>query len=168
MAIILYYNYSKYVIILKKWQNITQNKYFRSRRDWTRVSIYIALRYIPYLHSSYWEVGSAPGELDLPFGVVILEVTHQIFIANFCNDRVEIFSETGEYLYQVGVGQLCRPYGLAIHGDSVYVSYWGDDTVSKFSLTETCCVRRIGGSGSNTDNSTILDSSQLIPLALSS
>ena len=38
---------------------------------------------------------------------------------------------------------------MAIHGDSLYVSCWGDHTVSKFSLTELCRVRRIGGKGSN-------------------
>ena len=65
------------------------------------------------------------------------------------NDRVEIFSETGEFLYQLGVGQLSQPYGIATHGDSLYVSCWGDHTVSKFSLTEMWRVRRIGGEGSD-------------------
>ena len=93
--------------------------------------------------------GDAPGELHVPSGVAIHEQTHQIFVANYLNDRVEIFSETGEFFYQLGVGQLSQPWGIAIHGDSVYVSCWGDHTVSKFSLTELCRVRRIGGKGSN-------------------
>ena len=38
---------------------------------------------------------------------------------------------------------------MAIHGDSVYVSCNDDHTVSKFSLTDMCRVRRIGGEGSN-------------------
>ena len=92
--------------------------------------------------------GSAPGELFGPQGVAIHEDTH-IFVANQWNDRVEIFSETGEFLYQLGVGQLSAPWGIATHGDSVYVSCWGDCTVSKFSLTEMCLVRRVGGKGSN-------------------
>ena len=84
-----------------------------------------------------------------PDGVAIHEETHQIFVANRLNDRVEIFSETGEFLYQLGVGQLSLPWGIATHGDSLYVSCWRDDTVSKFSLTEMCRVREIGGNGSN-------------------
>ena len=92
-----------------------------------------------------------------PCGVAIHEETHQIFVTNWDNDRVEIFSETGEFLYHLGVGQLSRPRGIVIHGDSLYVSCWkyqilccgGDHTVSKFSLTELCRVRRIGGNGSN-------------------
>ena len=93
--------------------------------------------------------GDAPGELILPYGVAIHEETHQIFVASYFNDRVEIFSETGEFFHQLGVGQLFHPWGIAIHGHSLYVSCWGDHTVSKFSLTELCRVRRIGGEGSD-------------------
>ena len=50
--------------------------------------------------------GRAPGKLFSPLGVAIDEATHQIFVANRGNGRLEVFSETGEYLYQLGVGQL--------------------------------------------------------------
>ena len=93
--------------------------------------------------------GGAPGELNSPSGVAIHRETHQIFVANYSNDRVEIFSESGEFLYQLGVGQLSHPCGIATHGDSLYVSCWSDHTINKFSLTEMCLVRRIGGKGSN-------------------
>ena len=112
-------------------------------------------QYVPHYATCHTPVvvtgkqGRAPGELYWPRGVAIHEETHQIFIANCDNDRVEIFSETGEFLYHLGVGQLSRPYGIAIHGDSVYVSCWGDHTVSKFSLAELCRVKWIGGEGSS-------------------
>ena len=93
--------------------------------------------------------GSDPGELYFHSGVAIHEDTHQIFVADQVNDRVEIFSETGEFLYQLGVGQLPQPWGVATHGDSLYVSCEGDYTVSRFSLTEMWRVRRIGGEGSD-------------------
>ena len=64
--------------------------------------------------------GRAPGEFNFPLGVAIHEDTHQIFVANQLNDRVEIFSETGEFLNQLGVGQLSDPWGIATHGDSLY------------------------------------------------
>ena len=60
--------------------------------------------------------GEAPGELYFPRGVAIHEETHQIFVANNYNHRVKIFSETGEFISQLGVGQLYRPLGIAIHG----------------------------------------------------
>ena len=110
--------------------------------------------YVPHYATCHTRVvatgkkGKAPGELKCPLGVAIHEETHQIFIANIDNDRVEIFSETGEFFHQLGVGQLSNPSDIAIHGDSVYVSCCGDHTVSKFSLTELCRVRMIGGKGS--------------------
>ena len=72
----------------------------------------------------------APGELFLPESVAIHEETHQIFVANSFNKRIEIFSETGEFISQLGVGQLSIPYGIAIHGDSLYVSSRDDYTVN--------------------------------------
>ena len=92
--------------------------------------------------------GKAPGELNSPQGVAIDEDTHQIFVANDSNNRVEIFSETGEYICQLGEGQLNKPWGIAIHGDNVYVSSCNDHTVSRFSLTDMSLVRKIGGGGS--------------------
>ena len=44
---------------------------------------------------------------------------------------------------------MSQPQGIVIHKDSVYVSCVGNHTVSKFSLTEMCLVRRIGGQGSS-------------------
>ena len=93
--------------------------------------------------------GSAPGELLFPRFVAIHEDTHRIFVANNFNNRVEIFSETGDFISQLGVGQLPHPCGIGINRDSVYVSCLGDHTVRKFSLTDMCLVRRIGGKGSN-------------------
>ena len=93
--------------------------------------------------------GSAPGELYSPSGVAIHEDTHQIFIVDSINHRVEIFSETGEFLNQLDVEWQSIIFGIATHGDSVYVSCWGDHTVRKFSLTEMCLVWRIGGYGSD-------------------
>ena len=92
--------------------------------------------------------GRAPGELIDPYGVAIHEETHQIFVANYDNDRVEIFSETGEFISQLSVGQVSYPSGIVIHGDSLYVICEGSFTVSQFSLIEMCRVRRIGGKGS--------------------
>ena len=75
-----------------------------------------------------------PGELFGACGVAIHEDTHQIFIANFGNHRLEIFSESGEFFNHLGVRQLSYPNGIAIHGNSLYISCGGGHTVSKFSL----------------------------------
>ena len=111
--------------------------------------------YVPHYATCHTSIvatgkrGTDPGELKYPSGVAIHDETHQIFVVNRMNNRVEIFSETGEFFHQLGVGQLYMPFGIATHGDSVYVSCIGDHTVSKFSLTELCLVRWIGGKGSD-------------------
>ena len=121
--------------------------------------------YVPHYATCHTSVvatgkrGSSPGELILSSGVAIHGETHQIFVVNYLNDRIEIFSETGEFLYQLGVEEPYKPWGIAIHGDSVYISCPGNHTVSKFSLTEMCLVRRIGGKGS--DNGQFNDPRQL-------
>ena len=112
-------------------------------------------QYVPHYATCHTRVvatakkGDAPGEWYTVTGVAIHEETHQIFVAIWGNDSVTMFSETGEFFYQLGVGQLSLPWGIATHGDSVYVSCMTDDTVSKFSLTGLCLVRRIGGRGLN-------------------
>ena len=94
--------------------------------------------------------GRAPGELYSPYGVAINEVTHQIFVASCFNHSIEIFSETGEFIFQLGLGHLTEPRGIAIYGDSVYVSC-RNITISKFSLTDLRLVKQIGGWGSNNE-----------------
>ena len=91
--------------------------------------------------------GRAPGELDYPSGVAINEATNQIFVVNFNNHRIEIFSETGEYLNQLG--ELHSPWGIAIHENSLFVSSFMRHTISKYSLTDFSLVKEIGGLGSN-------------------
>ena len=65
--------------------------------------------YVPHYTTCHTSIvatgkqGSAPGELFYPCGVAIHEETHQIFVANRANDRVQIFSETGEFFHQLGV-----------------------------------------------------------------
>ena len=54
--------------------------------------------------------GRDAGKLYDPRGVAIHEDTHQIFVADCSNDRVEIFSETGEFLYQLSAILLIRKY----------------------------------------------------------
>ena len=58
------------------------------------------------------EQGEVPDAMYHPIGVAIHEDTHQIFIADSHNNIVKIFSETGEFLYQLGGDQLSHPCGI--------------------------------------------------------
>ena len=112
------------------------------------------------------KLGKAPGELYCPCDVAIHKDTHHMLVTNALSSRVEVISETGEFLYQLGVGQLCNPWGISVHGDCVYVCCFGDQTVSKLSLNKMCQVRRVGVRDQTTDSSTILLKSQLIQLVV--
>ena len=116
------------------------------------IDVPVNVLHYPTCYTSIVVIGKkedAPGELYCPFGIAIQEDTHQIFVVDWLNNRAVIFSETGEFLYQLGVDKLSRPSSIAIHGDSVYVSCTGDATVSKLSLAEMCHVGSIGGEGSD-------------------
>ena len=91
--------------------------------------------------------GRAPGELDGPYGVAIHEDTNRIYVADHVNGRIEVFSEKGEHLSQLGGRELHGPYGIAIHGDNAYVTCW-NHTISKLSLTDMSFVRTKGEYGS--------------------
>ena len=91
--------------------------------------------------------GTAHGELNWPRGVTINEATNQIFVVNRSNHRIEIFSETGEYLNQLG--DLHGPWGIAIHENSLFVSSLWSHTISKYSLTDFSLVKQVGGRGAN-------------------
>ena len=92
--------------------------------------------------------GTGPGELNCPHGVAIDSATNHIFVANGNNNRIDIFSETGDCLSQLGVGQLVTPWGIAIHENSLFVSGFWQHAISKFSLTDFSLVRQIGSGGS--------------------
>ena len=57
-----------------------------------------------------------------PRGVAIDKARIQIVVANYVNNRIDVFSETGEYICQLAVGYRTISYDVALHGDSVYLS----------------------------------------------
>ena len=67
-------------------------------------------------HTDYVEfqefdsVASAPGELNGPRGVSIEAESRHIYVAEWGNCRIQIFSETGEYLNQFRHEHLNYPY----------------------------------------------------------
>ncbi|KAI6650571.1 hypothetical protein LOD99_7621 [Oopsacas minuta] len=87
--------------------------------------------------------GSDHGELITPQGVAVHEVTNQIYVANFNNNRVDIFSNTGEYLNQLGVGYLDNPYGITINRDIVYIGEFGSKN-GQFKFTAQLTTDQVG------------------------
>jgi streptogramin lyase len=71
------------------------------------------------LIQSWGEPGNQPGEFNLPHDIWVAP-DEKVFVADRENDRIQIFSPTGEFLDQWTDVQ--RPTGLCIRDGLVYVS----------------------------------------------
>ena len=97
--------------------------------------------------------GKAPGELCFPESVAIDPTTNHIYVAegdlpNFA--RVSIFSETGEYLNSYTHEHMKSLYGIAIHGNNLYVTDWGVHAVFHIKIeSDFRLVARLGSRGSD-------------------
>ena len=96
------------------------------------------------------EQGSAPGELDNPRGVSVSPESGDIYVADMLNSRIQIFSQTGDYLDQFGRQHLVNPWGILIHQDNIYVTDWKLHSILLFKIADHIMLKRVGklGSGS--------------------
>ena len=72
--------------------------------------------------------GRNSGEINA-CGITVDKKTHNIFVADCFNNRVQVFDSKGRHLYIFGEnepGEMNYPYGIAIYDNRVYVSqYYG-------------------------------------------
>ena len=95
--------------------------------------------------------GQTCGHLWSPRGVAIEPNTNQIYIAEGMVDasRVSVFSATGEFLGTFTHQQMRNPWGIAVHGDSVYVTDIVEHSVFHFKVGADIHFRKkIGSRGS--------------------
>ena len=95
--------------------------------------------------------GKVPGELWYPCGVAIAPATNYIYVAegglNFA--RVSIFSESGEYLNNYTHEHMKSLWGIAIHGNNLYVTDYMVHAVFHLKLeADFRLVARLGSRGS--------------------
>ena len=83
------------------------------------------------------KLGRAPGELYGPYGVAI-DTNNHIFVAegsiSGSHARISEFSEKGEFLTTFTHQDLRSPYGIATHGDFMYVTDVLVHAVFKFKM----------------------------------
>ena len=92
--------------------------------------------------------GAGPGEFNWPKGVSIETETGHIYVVDKNNSRIQIFSQTGDYLNQFGYQQMIKPWGILIHQDNIYVSDLGHDAIFLFKLPDLTMMKRVGKHGS--------------------
>jgi DNA-binding beta-propeller fold protein YncE len=82
--------------------------------------------------------GSQPGQFLRAQGLAIDEAQN-VWVADSCNHRVQVFDRQGELLrcwgrQGRGAGELYYPYDLVVAGDRVYVCEYGNHRVQVFTL----------------------------------
>jgi sugar lactone lactonase YvrE len=104
------------------------------------------------LISAFGTSGSAPGDLDAPYGIGF-DSNHHLWVPEFEGNRVQEFTEGGSLIRTVGskgtsLGHFERPTGIAVGpGNKIWVSDFGNNRVEE--LTEGgSFIGEIGGSGS--------------------
>jgi len=83
--------------------------------------------------------GGQRGQFARPQGLAVDE-RNRIWVADACNDRIQVFDATGSEARLVAVwgeqgaqpGRLRYPYDLLLDGDNVYVAEFGNHRVQKF------------------------------------
>jgi DNA-binding beta-propeller fold protein YncE len=79
--------------------------------------------------------GSGGGELNAPLGMCFCGGDRHIAVADSDNNRVSVFSVTGEFMHHVGVDVLSRPMGVACSDfDELVVADWDSGRVAVFTI----------------------------------
>eukprot|EP00800_Vazella_pourtalesii_P012513 TRINITY_DN293_c0_g1_i9.p1 TRINITY_DN293_c0_g1~~TRINITY_DN293_c0_g1_i9.p1 ORF type:complete len:409 (+),score=94.70 TRINITY_DN293_c0_g1_i9:373-1599(+) len=78
------------------------------------------------------KLGNAPGELFYPHAVAI-DSNDRIFITQLLA-RISVFSVKGEFLTSFSHQDMRGPYGVAIHGDNLYVTDIVVDSIFHFKI----------------------------------
>ena len=96
--------------------------------------------------------GKAPGELYYPNAVAI-DSNNRIFVAEGNSfqsyARISIFSQRGEFLASFSHQDMITPWGVAIHGDNLYVSDREAHSIFHFKTdTNFSLVAKVGTKGS--------------------
>ena len=95
--------------------------------------------------------GSDPGELNWPQCVSIEAESGHNYVADWSNHRIQIFSQTGDYLNQFSHQHLIKPHGILIHQDNIYVTETFYHAIFLFKLSDLTMIKRVGKRGSGNE-----------------
>ena len=99
--------------------------------------------------SSFGSGGAGPGEFDEPAGIAVNEVTHDVYVVDSGNNRVEEFDSTGASIgefsppggfsdpTEIAIDNSVSPSALDPSKEDVYVVDTGQGVIDKFSPNGT-------------------------------
>ncbi|KAI6661930.1 hypothetical protein LOD99_9700 [Oopsacas minuta] len=93
----------------------------------------------PYINkkthfNTFGRKGEGKGEMNDPKGIVI-DSARRLFVADFLNKRVQVFSQDGNFIADFGSQVFFRPYGIALFDEFVFVTDRQLNLVFKFLQT---------------------------------
>eukprot|EP00800_Vazella_pourtalesii_P002103 TRINITY_DN1193_c0_g3_i1.p1 TRINITY_DN1193_c0_g3~~TRINITY_DN1193_c0_g3_i1.p1 ORF type:complete len:433 (-),score=80.95 TRINITY_DN1193_c0_g3_i1:60-1358(-) len=94
--------------------------------------------------------GSKGGELNNPRGVAVDDSTSTIYVADYGNSRVQVFNYEGVFIsnFTDHIHKTDKPYGIALHENSLYITMQGTHTVQHYSV-EGKLLKKVGGKGND-------------------
>ena len=87
----------------------------------------------------------SPGELNDPRGIAVHYKTGNIYIADAYNDRVQVFTCNGDYLFMFG-GKMNHPFGICITHNRVLVTQCLGHCINMYEL-EGKLIKSVGSNG---------------------
>ena len=94
--------------------------------------------------------GTNEGQFNLPWGVAVDLTTDNIYIVDKHNNRVQVLDKNGKYLFKFGgqgsVGEMNRPFSIAISKEKVFVSQCEHHCIFVYNLNGTF-MNQIGQKG---------------------
>ncbi|KAI6655818.1 RING finger protein nhl-1-like [Oopsacas minuta] len=79
-------------------------------------------------------VGSGKGQFNCPWGVAVDYRTDNIYVAEQWNNRVQVFSKDGKFLFLFGADKMNNPLYITIDKERVFVSQNGTGCLLIFDL----------------------------------
>ena len=91
--------------------------------------------------------GTDPGQLKSSCGLAVDDQTKRIFVADYKNKRIQVFTFDGTWLAEFGESELFEPYGLCVRGDTIYVTDLGHNAYLSFSIKFQKLLSKTGSEG---------------------
>jgi DNA-binding beta-propeller fold protein YncE len=85
------------------------------------------------------------GAFNGPFFMTFDGLNNELYVSDYNNNRVLVYSATGSYLRQVGSSAFYNgPGGVVVNGNDIYITDCGNSRINRFDRTSTSFLNSIG------------------------
>ena len=96
--------------------------------------------------------GGKQGEFETALGIALDETQKEIYVCDHDNRRVQVLSLEGDFVREIGIGVLIRPWGIAVRDTHVLVTDIYRCLLVKFCKQKLVVVNKVGGYGNGEGN----------------